>query len=219
MLDFHCHILPGVDDGARDLDESVRMLKAAKDVGFDRIVCTSHIKKRGESTDKLDAAFEVLRPIAEDMGISLMRGCELNLSAIDPLAVEEAERYCIVGTKTLLLEMPYDIWPPRWEDMIHKLAVKDLNVVIAHPERYLPIKQDLKIADLLEEMYCTFQVNASAIKKTLFGGIKNTTIAYLLHKKWVSYLSSDAHRVEDYECFPKAYEIMRKNGFSGRKMK
>jgi len=218
MLDFHCHLIPGVDDGAKTPEISEKMIIAAKSIGIDAIVCTPHVKKRGQGTRDQEEAFEILKPIAYKHGIELFRGTECNLSAIEPDNVADAARYCIEGTKTLLLEMPYDVWPPNWIDIIRKLVVKDISVVIAHPERYAPLERSPGAFETLDSLYCTFQVNAAGIRKNLFG-IKSGIVRELLSRRLISYIASDAHRPEDYDPFVKAYNTAIKYGFDPRKMR
>ena len=76
MRDLHCHILPGVDDGARDLDESLRMLEAAKAVGITSITCTPHCRSPYFDFDKMWAAYHLL--VAHAGGFPLQMGFEVN---------------------------------------------------------------------------------------------------------------------------------------------
>lgn len=86
MRDIHCHILPGVDDGAADLDESLAMLEAAKRAGVTRIVCTPHCRDPYFDYDKMWDAFELLRDNAD--GFPLQMGFEVNHRKLVELGID-----------------------------------------------------------------------------------------------------------------------------------
>lgn len=88
MRDIHCHILPGVDDGAADLEESLAMLEAAKRAGVTRIVCTPHCRDPYFDYDKMWDAFELLRDNAD--GFPLQMGFEVNHRKLVELGIDAA---------------------------------------------------------------------------------------------------------------------------------
>ena len=96
MRDIHCHILPGVDDGAADLDESLAMLEAAKRAGVTRIVCTPHCRDPYFDYDKMWDAFELLRDNAD--GFPLQMGFEVNHRKLVELGIDAAEHLHFDGT-------------------------------------------------------------------------------------------------------------------------
>ena len=101
MRDIHCHILPGVDDGAADLDESLAMLEAAKRAGVTRIVCTPHCRDPYFDYDKMWDAFELLRDNAD--GFPLQMGFEVNHRKLVELGIDAAEHLHFDGTNEFLL--------------------------------------------------------------------------------------------------------------------
>ena len=106
VRDMHCHILPGVDDGAGDLDMSVAMLEAARDAGVTSIVCTPHVRDPYFDYDAMRTAFDALRPHAEAMGLPLTMGFEVAHAKLVELGVEEwAPRLAFEGTGEFLLEL------------------------------------------------------------------------------------------------------------------
>ena len=89
MRDIHCHILPGVDDGARDLDESLAMLEAAKLAGVTSIVCTPHCRDPYFDYDAMWDAYELL--VAHANGFPLQMGFEVNHRKLMELGIQWAE--------------------------------------------------------------------------------------------------------------------------------
>ena len=100
MRDIHCHILPGVDDGAADLDESLAMLEAAKRAGVTRIVCTPHCRDPYFDYDKMWDAFELLRDNAD--GFPLQMGFEVNHRKLVELGIDAAEHLHFDGTNAAI---------------------------------------------------------------------------------------------------------------------
>ncbi len=106
MRDMHCHVLPGVDDGARDMRMSLAMLDAARDVGVTSIVCTPHARDPYFDYDAMRSAFEELSPYARERSVPLTLGFEVAHAKLVELGVEEwAPRLAFQGTGEFLLEL------------------------------------------------------------------------------------------------------------------
>ena len=147
MRDIHCHILPGVDDGAADLDESLAMLEAAKRAGVTRIVCTPHCRDPYFDYDKMWDAFELLRDNAD--GFPLQMGFEVNHRKLVELGIDAAEHLHFDGTNEFLLELSThaDAYAFReYENTIYDLQCRGYQVIIAHPERYRAVQKDVSVA-------------------------------------------------------------------------
>ena len=153
MRDIHCHILPGVDDGAADLDESLAMLAAAKQAGVTRIVCTPHCRDPYFDYDKMWDAFELLRDNAD--GFPLQMGFEVNHRKLVELGIDAAEYLHFDGTNEFLLELSTHADPyafREYESTIYDLQCRGYQVIIAHPERYRAVQKDVSVAERLVDM-------------------------------------------------------------------
>ena len=147
MRDLHCHILPGVDDGARNLDESLAMLEAAKAAGITSIVCTPHVRDPYFDYDAMWDAYELL--VAHADGFPLTMGFEVNHSKLMQLGMEWAEHLHFDGTNEFLLELSTRAGKPDfeiYERTIFELQGMGYQVIIAHPERYRAIQEDVEVA-------------------------------------------------------------------------
>ena len=142
MHDIHSHIIYGVDDGAENLQQSLNMLDAAKAAGIDRIYATPHMRSKDADVESIYDHFACLHQYAADRKIDLRLGFEYNIQAIDNDSFESAKDYTLAGTDILLLEMPFTLWPPFWENIIYRLQGLQLRIIIAHPERYEPIQKN-----------------------------------------------------------------------------
>ena len=204
MLDLHCHILPGVDDGASSLGESVRMLHAAAKAGITEIVCTPHCRDPYFDFDAMWDAFEALRSRSP---IPLRMGFEVNIRKLRELGLEWVESLKFQDSNTFLLELSTHAGKRDFEDYereIYELQCKGCDVIIAHPERYRAIQEDIEIAERLVKMGCKLQASADFIKGGRFGKERKPA-QRLFDASLYSYLASDAHCVEHYAVFAKAW--------------
>lgn len=204
MHDIHSHVLYGVDDGSENLRQSLNMLDAAKAAGIARIYATPHRRSKDADVGIIYDHFACLHQYAADRKIDLRLGFEYNIQAVDNDCFESAKDYTLAGTNLLLLEMPFTLWPPFWENIIYRLQGMQLGIIIAHPERYAPIQKDLGILEILADMGCFFQCNASSVVKGSFD--KNKVIRYLYKMGKLDFVASDAHSVQEYELYKKAVQ-------------
>lgn len=204
MRDMHCHILPGVDDGARDLDESLRMLAAAREAGVTSIVCTPHCRDPYFDYDAMWDAFELLKSNAG--GFPLTMGFEVNHAKLMSLGMEWADYLHFDGGTEFLLELSTradKLQFNEYERTIFELQGRGYTVIIAHPERYRAVQQDVEVARRLVQMGCKLQASADFVAGGRLGKEKKPA-KRLFDENLYSFIASDAHRVEHYEYLAKA---------------
>lgn len=198
IIDFHSHILPGIDDGAKTVEDSVQMLKNSYEKGVRLTVLTPHFYPKGQETldlflEKREASYSMLKEAIEGMNDipEIRLGCEVNIQT-DISEYEGLEKLCIEGTDYILLEIPHDEgFSERLCDRIFNVKLRDLRPVMAHIDRYLPIpKRALKE---LSDLNVLYQVNADAF---MHFGIKRE-IAKLFRLGFVHVLGSDMHNLDD----------------------
>jgi protein-tyrosine phosphatase len=196
VIDIHCHILPGIDDGARDIGTSVEMLKIAEEDGLEAIVATPHYNEVYYNTDfrEVEKYIDNLKYIAEEknINIAILPGQEINIRMPVLKLLREGVLGCLNKTKYMLLELNYDNLENSDFDVIYELRVQGIVPVIPHPERYSYIvKRPSKINNLINEG-CLFQLNEGSIKG-LFGNDVKKTADILLKHGICSFIASDAH--------------------------
>lgn len=209
MFDVHCHIVPDVDDGSRDMRESVAMLREARASGIDRIVCTPHCRSSHFNYEKIVSHYEALRVQAESMGIWLDLGFEVYWEKLAELGLKAAPSLCFENTNLMLLEFSCGSLPPSWQRIIYELQGLGIQPIIAHPERYQPIQKNIEIAYEMKEMGCLLQLSSNFVEGGWRSRRRKTAIE-LLKNDLVDYLASDAHQPEDYESYRKALQVARK---------
>lgn len=205
MLDIHCHMLPQVDDGAENEEESLQMLHAAKTAGIDRIVVTPHMRSIQTDTSYIKERFTWFRKKAEKDGIRVLLGFEVNVQVLPDLGIKRIREFCMGESSLLLLEFQDDRFPANCRQTLYQLERENIQVIIAHPERYHAIQKDLSNADMLLEMGCRLQLEAENLFRPIWSAEHRTALKLLQQKK-VSFLASDAHSPDVYRFFKKAVE-------------
>lgn len=200
MLDFHNHLMPGVDDGAADIDEARSGLAEFRAQGVNCLITTPHLRaslidrprELKGFLDLLDAAWDALKDLAieEFPEIRLERGTEIMLDVPRP-KLDDA-RVRLAGTSFVLVEFPFMSIPPHSTLAIRDIARDGWVPVIAHPERYrnIPINYDL-VQDW-RDSGARVQVNSGSLIGYYGAGPKSIGWS-LLERGCVDYLSSDYH--------------------------
>ncbi|NLG11267.1 MAG: hypothetical protein GX562_07055 [Coriobacteriaceae bacterium] len=209
MFDIHSHILFGVDDGSSTFAESQAMLHAARKVGIDHIVCTPHLRGSQFNLERILNNYQLLFDYAQAHGVKMALGYEVYWQNIAELGLDRAPEFCIENTNLLLLEFSYDSFPANWQRIIYELQGTGVQPIIAHPERYRPIQNNLDIAHELKDMGCLMQLSGNIAASGPFSVSKRTAIK-LLEGGLVDYIASDAHAVEDYKIFEKTLDLARR---------
>ena len=208
MRDLHCHILPGVDDGARDMKESLAMFEAARKAGITSITCTPHCRKPYFDYLGMWRAFRAFEAEvhAIDPTFPLQMGFEVNHAMLMDLGMEWAERLHYNGSNEFLLELSVGASPSRfgyYERTIFELQGKGYEVIIAHPERYRAVQKDVGVAERLSRMGCKLQASADYIDGGRMGREKKPA-QKLFEAGLYDYIASDAHHTGHYGCLRRA---------------
>ncbi|MBN2768651.1 MAG: capsular biosynthesis protein [Campylobacterales bacterium] len=211
-VDFHSHILPNLDDGAANIDDSLRMIQEFLDLGYRKIITTPHIKKdKYENTPKgIQDALLSLKAILKEKEID-----------VDIIAL--AEYYCDAGfleyiknddilhlNHFVLFEFSYMIPPPNLEEIIYELKVRDYIPVLAHPERYSYFHNKLDRYEYLKNLGVYFQVNLNSLAGH-YARPAQKTLKYLSKKGFIDFVGSDAHHQEHIEILRK---VMKSREFT-----
>lgn len=198
-LDFHSHILPGLDDGATDLDNSVALASAMADWGFERITCTPHITNKFRNTpDMIRAAFEQLQEILYVRGVDV----ELKMSAEYRLVPEtwpevlEKNWLMPIEDRFVLMELPIfnpeDIKDIKPLEEFKKVISLGLTPLLPHPERYFYLSEKELMSYL--EAGVRIQSNYGSLAG-LYGDRAQQNARSLVDQGLVSYYGTDMHNL------------------------
>lgn len=170
MVDFHTHILPGIDDGSPSAQISVEMIKALKEQGVSKVLLTPHfyayLSSLSDFSENRESALKelVTELKKENVDIELYVGCEV-LFFEELWRVEDLRQFCIKGTDCILIEMPFSQWTDSIVSTVERLSSMGLTPIIAHFERYLSHKGNLKKIYQMIEMGALLQMNCAYLEK------------------------------------------------------
>ncbi len=209
MFDIHCHILPGVDDGARTPAETSQMLIAARNAGIQHIVCTPHCRFDSFNKALIEQQFRAFSAHAAQAGIQATLGYEVHWKKLAELGMDKASELRIGDSNLFLLEFSNSHLPVNWQRNVYSIQSQGLTVIVAHPERYKPVQDNLDIAYEMKDMGCRLQLSANFVEGGFFDK-RHRTAKALLKEGLVDYIASDAHRPEHYAVYTKALAEARK---------
>jgi protein-tyrosine phosphatase len=196
VIDLHSHILPGLDDGARDLDEAVQIARAAVADETRVIAATPHVREDYPTTsDAMENGVAELRAALTRDGVDLvlLPGGEVALEQLERLSPDELRRFGLGGNPSyLLLETPYFDWPLSFGEFVFRLAAAGVTPVIGHPERNAAVQKDTELLGPLVRAGALVQVTAASLDGRL-GSRPRTCARRLLDAELVHLVGSDAH--------------------------
>lgn len=202
MIDLHCHLLPGIDDGARTLAEALDMARAAVGNGIEYAVMTPHLHP-GRYENTRSSTEEPLREFRaalrkEQIALEIGVAAEVRL-AIEILPLLEQDEVPFLGEmdgyRIMLLEFPHGHITHGAENLIQKLLDNKIRPIIAHPERNKEVIRDLTKIEPFVEMGCLLQLTASAVAGH-FGAGPHLCARQLLELGVVNVLATDAHNLK-----------------------
>lgn len=186
MIDIHCHLMMGVDDGAQNLNEAKEMIRVAKKEGINQIVVTPHYSKKLEFM--YEEKFNEILKIALEEGVVLHKGCEYKLS--DALAKKD-DLMTLADSDYILVEITTGILAEYVLNQIYELKLCGYEVIIAHPERSFE-KKDIEKLKRLAQMNIYFQLTAGSFIG-VFGRQVQKFANELLERGLCHFIASDAH--------------------------
>ncbi len=177
MIDLHSHILPGVDDGARNIDETMQLLREAQDVGFKSIISTSHYMEGYYETavQEREMLIQAINKKLEqyNINIDIYLGNEIYLSENMIQLLEEKKASTINDTSYVLFEMPLNIEPINLYDIVYEMTQYKIVPILAHPERYSFVQQDPELIYDLIDLGVLMQANYASVDRLLWGTSTN----------------------------------------------
>ena len=202
MIDLHCHYLPGIDDGAQTLDESLDLARAAVQAGITAAVMTPHVhpgryENTASSITKLCTAFQhVLRH--QNIPLSVYAGGEVRVSS-DIMQMVEEEQIPFIGEldgyQVMLLEFPHSHLVFGAEKLVSWLLARHIRPLIAHPERNKDVMRNIDKLRPFVEMGALLQLTGASVIGQ-FGKPALQCARQIIEREWVTVVATDSHNLQ-----------------------
>lgn len=209
-IDFHSHILPGIDDGAKDIEESVTLLDNMAADGVDVVVATPHFYCTRSSIHRFlehrNKAYESLKPHLKPEHPKILLGAEVLYDEV-LIGKDALSRLTIEGTNYMLLEMPYTKLTEKHLEGVEKLVEElDVKVLVAHIERYLMFTSYKSLTNILD-LDVLGQINA----ESLVHWRSRRNCFKLIKGNYVQVMGTDMHRISrGYASLGQGIEVVEK---------
>lgn len=210
MIDFHSHIIPNIDDGSSSLEESINLIKEAEKAGFTAVISTSHYIEgyydynQEERKKYLENLYNVEN---NDKNVKLYLGSEIYITEDMFELIEQEKASTINNSRYILFELPMNSKTFLAKEIVYRAIEKGYLPIIAHPERYTYVQEDINYARELSNMGALFQSNYGSIIG-MYGNHAKKTIYKLLEDDLIQFLGSDVHR--EGQIYNKVPKILKK---------
>ena len=197
LIDLHCHLLPGIDDGASDENATVDLMRKEEADGVRAVMFTPHFYYERMGLDSFaenrKAAYSVAVKACQREGIRVAAKCGAEVHFTPALPFLDLSTLCFAGTHYILVELPTNVHPAGIEETLYSILQRGYTPILAHVERFPYVTENPALLYNWVSMGCLAQVNANAF---LRGG--ETAKAVHRYVKWnlVHLMASDAHSIK-----------------------
>jgi protein-tyrosine phosphatase len=194
--DMHSHVIPGIDDGAEDDEDSLRLIRGLIDLGYKKIITTPHImwEMHKNSRETILNGSASVRKMLANHKIPLEFGAAAEYYTDEHFEelLKNDEPLLTLKDKLLLMEFSIMSLPLDLKKILFSIQIKGYQPVIAHPERYMYLSQRTNWFDEMRGMGCMFQLNILSLAG-FYGKGPLETSHYLIRKKYVDFIGTDLH--------------------------
>ncbi len=195
MIDLHCHVLPGIDDGPDTITESLALARAAAACGVQTLVATPHVSWRYQNeAETIARLVHELggRLAAEGVALRVLAGAEIAITRVSEIQPSELARLRLGGGEWLLVEPPFTPVASGLEAILRDLQHQGHRILLAHPERCPAFQRDPRIlGGLVGDGVLTSLTAGSLVGR--FGGLARRFALELVQEEMVHNVASDAH--------------------------
>jgi protein-tyrosine phosphatase len=194
--DMHSHLLPGIDDGAPDLEASLQLIRGMEALGYRKLITTPHIlwDMYKNTPEKILRAFDTVQEalVKEGIGVELKAAAEYYIDEHVEGLLTRKEKLLTLGDNMVLVEFSMIHAPMGVKEVLFEMQMQGYQPIVAHPERYAYLSRNKEFYDELKEAGCLFQLNILS----LTGGYGRTVTElaqYLLKHDFYNFVGTDLH--------------------------
>ncbi len=210
QVDIHSHLLPGLDDGVQSYEESEDVILHFQKLGYRKLITSPHVMSDTykNSTERILTRLGKLRTFLEsrEIDMEIHAAAEYYLDEHVFKMVDDNQKVLTFGKNFLLFETNFLNEPFNMKEFIFLATTKGYRPVLAHPERYLYLQNNLEKAQDLLDRGVLFQINISSITG-FYSKIVQTTAHKLIDRGWVHLLGSDCHHLQHVRLVEEAQQL------------
>jgi len=193
---MHSHLIPGIDDGAKDMEDSIRLIRGLADLGYRKLITTPHILADfyPNTPETIGEGLRAVRAelARQNIDVALHAAAEYLMDDHFIHLLQSGNPLLTLKDKLVLVELSFAVPAINLKEIIFEVQLKGYQPVLAHPERYLYFGADKTWYDRLKDAGCLFQLNLLSIKG-YYGKGSQELAQYLIKKKYVDLLGTDLH--------------------------
>lgn len=206
---MHSHLLPGIDDGVQSLEDAEAIILYFKKLGYTKLITTPHVMSDSYPNTP-EIIHEKLRTLQahlqqKNIVITIQAAAEYYLDEAFTAMVESDKPLLTFGSKHLLFETNFLTEPFNMKEVLFQIMTKGYKPILAHPERYLYLQDNLKKAEDLIDRGVLFQINISSITGYYSPAVQRTA-RQLIDRGWVHLLGSDCHHMQHARLIEEAFK-------------
>ena len=201
MIDIHSHVCFGIDDGSKNIEESLELLKVMSSEGITDVFLTPHYVIGTKYNANNECKREIYNELVEvckkeNININLHLGNEVYIDDKISTYIDKDEIFTMNDdTNYILIEFSLFQYSPNYMLIIHNLLTRGYNIIIAHPERYIYIDRNMELIEKLRDMGVFFQGNYLSLFDK-YGKEAKKQLKLMLKKRYIDFLGTDMHHME-----------------------
>lgn len=217
FVDIHSHLLPGIDDGAHNLEQSILMIKKMRAIGIQHFITTPHIlgEVYPNTPEIIDKKLQLVKQELINKGINDVTIQAAGEYMIDNQFYELIKKENLLTLKDnyLLVELSFYNPPFNLNDLIFEIQLAGYQPILAHPERYVYWQKNYAMFETLKNKGCLLQINLLSLTKH-YGKDVYKTAEYLINKGLADFVGTDVHHLNQIEllqqpCDAKIIELLK----------
>lgn len=207
LVDMHSHLLAELDDGVKSLEEAERIILHFRQMGFKKLITTPHIMSDvyRNTPAGINAKLSLLKAhlASKEIDVEVSAAAEYYLDEALMKMIDENEPLLTFGDNYLLFETNFLSSPYFLKDFIFKAITKGYRLILAHPERYLYLQEDLSKAEDLIDRGVYFQLNLSSLTGYYSKQVQQLAFK-LIDRGWIHFIGSDCHNFQQAQVLQTA---------------
>jgi len=199
---MHSHLIPGIDDGAKDIEDSLRLIRGLADLGYRKLITTPHVLADyyPNTPETIGEGLKVVKAELKKQGMEMeiRAAAEYLMDDYFTSLLEKEEPLLTLKGNMVLVELSFAVPAINLKEILFQVNLRGYQPVLAHPERYLYFGAAKEWYDQLKDSGCLFQLNLLSLRG-YYGKGSQELAQYLIKKKYIDLLGTDMHHEKHLE--------------------